>query len=86
MEINSLGRFTRQDLLERIFPVYTLQNFVMDEPRISVTGGGAELVYRCSQRFTAGKRRIEGTFLVTASYIREGNQYRLIRWESKPAD
>ncbi len=85
VETTSLGRFTRREVLERIFPVFTLQNFVMEEPAIHVTGTGAELVYRCRQRFTAGKQRVEGTFLVSATYCRDGNQYRLLKWESRPA-
>ena len=46
----------------------------------------AVLSYLCRERLTAGKKQIEGTFRVAATYTREGKQYRLSFWESRPVE
>ena len=35
---SSLGRFTREELLERLFPVLTLHEFIIEDPGIQITG------------------------------------------------
>jgi hypothetical protein len=55
VEINSLGRFTRQEMLEHPFPVLTLHEFVIEDTVIRITGeNNAVLSYRCRERLTAG--------------------------------
>lgn len=85
VEMSSLGRFTRKELLERLFPVLTLHEFILEEPGIRITGEKtAVLSYRCRERLTAGKKLIEGTFRVFATYTRDGKQYKLSLWEIRP--
>ncbi|RPI40301.1 MAG: nuclear transport factor 2 family protein [Methanoregulaceae archaeon] len=85
VEMNSLGRFTRKELLERLFPVLTLHEFNLEDPAIRITGENtAVLSYRCHERLTAGKKLIEGTFRVFATYTRDGMQYQLSLWEIRP--
>ena len=85
VEISSLGRFNREELLERLFPVLTLHEFIIEDPGIRITGENtAVLSYRCHERLTAGKKLIEGTFRVFATYTRDGKQYQLSLWEIRP--
>jgi hypothetical protein len=85
IETSSLGTFRKEELLSRLFPVLTLHEFVIEDAVVSVTGGNrAVLDYRCREKLTAGKKEIEGTFRVKATYTREGKQYKLSAWEIRP--
>jgi hypothetical protein len=85
VEVSSLGRFTREELLDQLFPVLTLHEFIIEDPGIRVTGENtAVLSYRCRERLTAGKKLVEGTFRVLSTYTRDGNQYKLSLWEIRP--
>jgi hypothetical protein len=85
VEVSSLGRFARKELLDQLFPVLTLHEFIIEDPGIRITGENtAVLSYRCRERLTAGKRLIEGTFRVLATYTRDGKQYKLSLWEIRP--
>lgn len=85
VETSGLGRFTKAELLDRLFPVLTLHEYVIGTPVLTLPGEDtAVLTYRCTEHLTAGKRDIAGAFLVTATYAREGQQYRLKAWDSKP--
>jgi hypothetical protein len=87
VEINSLGRFTREELFGQLFPVMTLHEFVIEAPAIRITGENtAVLSYRCRERLTAGEKEIKGTFRVFATYTGDGKQYRLAAWEIRPAE
>ncbi|MGB9176906.1 MAG: nuclear transport factor 2 family protein [Methanoregula sp.] len=56
VEVNSLGRFTREELLDRLFLALTLHEFIIEDPGIRITGENtAVLSYRCRERLTAGK-------------------------------
>jgi hypothetical protein len=85
VEINSIGRFTKEELFDRLFPVLTLHEFIIEDPGIRITGENtAVLSYRCHERLTSGKKLIEGTFRVFATYTRDGMQYQLSLWEIRP--
>jgi hypothetical protein len=85
VEKSSLGRFSKEELLDRLFPVLTLHEFTIEDPGIRITGENtAVLSYRCRERLTAGKKLIEGTFRVFATYTRDGKQYQLSVWEIRP--
>jgi hypothetical protein len=85
VEINSLGRFNRNEILDRLFPSLTLHAFTIEDPVIHLTGEtGAVLRYRCRQAFTMDGKRNDGTFHVIATYRRYNNQYRLSIWEIHP--
>lgn len=86
VEINSIGRFSREELFDRLFPVLTLHEFTIEDPSLRITGENTMvLTYRCYERLTVDKKPVVGTFRVTATYSRNGNQYRLAVWESRPA-
>jgi hypothetical protein len=85
VETSSLGRFSKAELLDRIFPNLTLHEFIMENPGIRITGEkSAVLTYRCHERYTLNGKRVEGTYRVFATYTREGDQYRLSAWEIRP--
>lgn len=85
VESNTLGRFTREDLFDRLFPVLTLHEFTIEEPALHITGeDSAVLMYRCHAWLTVDGKQIEGTFRVFATYHQEGKQYRLSVWEIRP--
>ena len=86
VEINSIGRFSRGELFDRLFPVLTLHEFTIEDPVLRITGENTMvLTYRCYERLTVDQRPVVGTFRVTATYTRDGKQYRLSSWESRPA-
>jgi len=85
VEINTLGRFTRVEFLDRLFPVLTLHEFTFEDPVLQIKGENtAVLSYRCYERLTVDKKPVVGTFQVTATYTRDGKQYRLLQWEIRP--
>ena len=85
VEINTLGRFDREDLFDRLFPVLTLHEFTIEDPGIRITGENTVVLsYRCYERLTVDKKPVVGTFHVTATYTRNGKQYRLSVWEIRP--
>jgi hypothetical protein len=85
VEINTLGRFDRVDLFDRLFPVLTLHEFTIEDPGIQITGENTVVIsYRCYERLTVDKKPVVGTFHVTATYTRDGKQYRLSMWEIRP--
>jgi len=85
VEINSLGRFERDELLDRLFPALTLHVFVMEEPSFHKSGDGTAIIrYQCHEEFTMNGERTKGTFSVTATYTLTNNQYRLSAWQSSP--
>jgi|SRR5208337_740524 len=86
VEINSLGRFTKEELLDRLFPLLTLHGFTMEEPVIrELPDNTAVISYRCHEALTVNGRKTEGTFSVTATYTLNNNQYRLALWQISPA-
>jgi len=85
VEKSSLGRFSKDELLDRLFPVLTLHEFTIEDANIRITGENTSVLsYRCRERLTAGKKLIEGTFHVFATYTRDGKQYQLLAWEIRP--
>ena len=85
MEINSMGRFTKEELLDRLFPALSLHEFTIDDPSIRVTGENtAVLSYRCHEQMTMDGKLIEGAFHVFATYTIHGNRYQLSVWEIRP--
>jgi hypothetical protein len=86
VEINSLGRFGKEELLDKLFPILTLYEFTMEEPLIhKFANNTATISYRCHEVLTVNGTKIEGTFRVTATYTINNNQYRLSVWQISPA-
>jgi hypothetical protein len=85
-EINSIGRFSRDELLERLFPALILHDFTIEDPAIRITDENtAVLSSLCHEWLTVDGKQIRGTFHVFATYTSDRKQYRLSVWESWPA-
>ena len=85
VKINTVSRFSKEVLLDRLFAVLTLHEFTIEDPVIRITGeNSVVLSYRCHERLTVDKKPIVGTFHVAATYTRNGKQYRLSLWEIRP--
>lgn len=85
VEIGLFGRFSRDDILTRIFPLFTLHSLSMDEPRVrSLSNDVGELTYRCTEDATLGRNRKNGTFRVIARFSLIGDRWKISRWEIVP--
>ncbi|MGA2122394.1 MAG: nuclear transport factor 2 family protein [Methanoregula sp.] len=85
VEINSLGRFDKTGVLDRLFPSLTLHGFTIGEPTLRITGPDSAVIsYQCHEALTVNGSRIEGNFNVTAIYARTEKRYRLTVWEIQP--
>ena len=61
VEINTLGRFTKEELLDRFFPVLTLHEFTIEDPVLQKNEENtAVLSYRCYERMTVDKKPLSG--------------------------
>ena len=81
-EVNLFGRFSREDILTRILPLFTLHAFRIDDPHVHRTGENtAEITYHCTEDATLGRNKKHGTFPVTARYTLIGNLWKISRWE-----
>ncbi len=82
VEIGLFGRFSREDFLARILPLFTLHSFNIDDPHVRRTGhDAAEITYRCTEDATMGRNKKSGSFVVTAHYSLIGNLWKISRWE-----
>jgi hypothetical protein len=85
VEINLFGRFSREDFLTRIFPLFTLHSLSIDDPHVNRTGNNtAEITYRCSEDATMARSKKSGTFGAIAHYSLIGNLWKISRWEIVP--
>src|SRR5512137_954465 len=58
VEINPFGRFTRDELLIRLFPMLTLQTYTIEDPAVIIPGDGAAvLTYQCYEELTVDSRK-----------------------------
>jgi hypothetical protein len=84
-EINTFGRFTRDDLLIRLFPVLTLHTFTIEDPALLSAGeGAAGLTYRCYEELSVDGKKMKGTSHVSALYAKTGKIWKLILWQVTP--
>jgi hypothetical protein len=82
VETNLFGRFSREDILTRILPLFTLHSFTIDKPHIRRTGKStAVITCRCTEDATLGRNKKSGTFPVAAHYSLMGNLWEISRWE-----
>jgi hypothetical protein len=84
-EINNFGRFSREDILARIFPLLTLHSFTIEEPHVKRIGADtAVITYQCTEDSTMGRVRKNGTFPVTAHYSLMGKMWKISLWQITP--
>ena len=82
IEINNFGRFTRDDILKRIFPLFSLHSFAIETPQVRRTGKDtAEITYQCTEDITLGKVNKVGTFPVMAHYSLIGKIWKISLWQ-----
>jgi hypothetical protein len=85
LEINTFGRFTRDELLIRLFPVLTLQTFTIEDPiLLPACEGAAVLTYRCYEELTLDGKKMKGMFTVSALYCWNGKLWKLTLWQITP--
>jgi hypothetical protein len=85
-EINTFGKFSRDELLVRLFPQLLLHTFTIEDPALVPAGSDtAVLTYRCYEELTLDKKRVRGTFHVSAHYSWNGKQWKLFLWQITPA-
>jgi hypothetical protein len=85
VEINSLGRFSKPEVLDKLFPTLVLHAFTIGVPEMHTEGPSTAVIeYRCQQSLTLGKNRVDGIFQVRATYVKDKKQYRLTIWEITP--
>jgi hypothetical protein len=85
IEINMLGRFSKNDIQVFLLPMLTLHEFMISDPQLVVASPGAAiLTYRCIEDMTVSGQRITGTFHVAAHYAKRENKWLLLVWQITP--
>ncbi len=85
LEINYFGRFSRNDLLVRIFPRLVLYTFTIEGPVLfPISDGTAALTYQCYEELADDGRKMKGTFTVSALYRWNKKQWKLVLWQITP--
>jgi hypothetical protein len=84
-EINTLGRFTKKEVLNTLVEGITLHSFSVSKPKlVDVADDVAALTYRCDETFTMGGDVQDVAAMVTALYIRHGTLWKLLLWQITP--
>jgi hypothetical protein len=85
VEVNVLGRHSRQQVLTELFPKVALQELAMEEPHLFEAGSDAAILsYRCRERLLTGGQEIKAVCNVCAVYRRRGDGWRLLLWQITP--
>ena len=85
MEITVLGRFSKKDILVSLFPVLTLHEFIISDPRLVVASADSAIfTYQCIEDLTVKNQRVTGTFHVAAHYAKRENKWLLLLWQITP--
>jgi hypothetical protein len=85
LQINTSGRFTRDDLLLRLFPRITLSTFTIEDPALIVTGDTtAILTYQCYEELTLDTKKKKSNSIVSALYRWNGKRWKLALWQITP--
>ncbi|MDD1705644.1 MAG: nuclear transport factor 2 family protein, partial [Methanoregulaceae archaeon] len=85
MEISTLGRFSKKDLLVSLLPATSLHEFIISDPKLVVASTDAAiLTYQCTEDLTFKGERINGTFHIAAHYTKRGNKWLLLVWQITP--
>ena len=85
LEINIYGRFTRQQILDDLFPKVEMLKFQMSDHRLIDTGpGSCGLSYRVEEQISSEGQVLSFPCYVTAIYKQEGKQWMLLLWHITP--
>lgn len=86
VEVNVLGRLSRDQILEDIFPHLEIKEYEMSDFRLARAGtGAAAITYHCGERVSfKGEPDITGDFHVSAVYTRVDDDWHLLLWSITP--
>ncbi len=85
LEINIYGRFSKQQILDDLFPKVEMLQFGMSDHRLIDTGpGSCGINYRVDERIRSGGEVLSFKCIVTAIYKQEGTQWLLLVWHITP--
>ena len=85
VEINMLGRFSKNEVLGRLLDAIILHACDIQEPVLVFSGPEpAILTYRCRGDMTINNQRTSGMFHVSAHYALRGNTWKLLLWQITP--
>jgi hypothetical protein len=85
IEINTLGRFSKKEVLNVLVDGITLHSFSISKPNlVSVAGDVAALTYRCDETLTMGGDVQDVAATVMALYVRHGTLWKLLLWQITP--
>lgn len=85
VEINVLGRLSRRDVLDNLFPRLTLVRLDASNHQVIAAGhGAAVLTYACAETVRVDGREIAGDFHVAALWRRRPDGWRLALWQITP--
>jgi hypothetical protein len=86
VEVNLLGRLSRDQILEDIFPYLEMKEYEMSDFRLARAGtGAAAITYHCRERWSfKGEPDATGDFHVSAVYTQVGGEWHLLLWSITP--
>jgi hypothetical protein len=85
-EINALGRFSKKEVLNVLLEAVTLHSLSIEKPRLLSLGSDAVvLTYHCNESVSLGGERQEIPAHVSALYIMQEKQWKLLLWQITPA-
>lgn len=86
LEINWLGRFTKQEMVRNLLPSLCIHEFTISEPRLIVASpDSAILTYRALGDLAMGGQRMAGTFHGAAHYAKREGKWVLLLWQITPS-
>ncbi len=85
LEINIYGRFTKQQILDDLFPKVEMLKFQMSEHKVLYAGQeSCVLNYRVDEQIKSGGKVLSFDCYVTAIYKKEGPRWLLLLWQITP--
>jgi hypothetical protein len=85
-EINIYGRFTKRQILEKLFPKVRMLKFKISEPRVLDTGpDSCGINYRVGEQIKSGGKMLSFDCYVTAVYRKRGRRWLLLLWQITPS-
>ena len=84
-EINIYGRFTKQQILDDLFPKVQMLKFQMSRHKVLYAGPeSCVLNYRVDEQIKSDGRVLSFDCYVTAIYKKEGRRWLLLLWQITP--
>ncbi len=85
LEINIYGRFSKQQIMDELFPRVEMLKFRMSDHRLIDTGTeSCGINYRVDEEIRSGGEVLSFRCIVTAIYKQEGDRWLLLLWHITP--